>query len=92
MIEQTITVGNIIEITSIFGASLTVFITMKNTVTNLSDDVTRMQGEIAKLAVIVTKMAVTDVRLTNIESDIRELRHGRGFIRASVDREYDDRK
>lgn len=88
MIEQTITIGNIIEIASICAGGLTVFITLRNTVSNIKDDVVAMQTEIKKLAEVITKMAVTDIRLTNIEQDIRELRHGRGFIREATDREY----
>ena len=91
MIEQTITVGNIIEIVSILAGGLVVFITLKNTVANIKDDVAGMQTEIKKLADVITKMAVTDIRLTNLEQDIRELRHGRGFVqggRVGVDGEY----
>jgi prefoldin subunit 5 len=90
MIEQTITIGNIIEIVSIIGGGVTVFVTLRNTVSNIKDDVAGMQTEIKKLADIITKMAVTDIRLTNLEQDIRELRHGDGFVRGNrgVDREY----
>lgn len=90
MIEQTITIGNIIEIASILGGGLAVFITLKNTVSNIKDDVAGMQQEIKKLADVITKMAVTDIRLTNLEQDIRELRHGEGFVRGNkgIDREY----
>jgi len=91
MIEQTITIGNIVEIASILGGGLIVFITLRNTVANMKDDVVGMQNEIKKLADVITRMAVTDVRLTNLEQDIRELRHGRGFVqgeRSGIDREY----
>lgn len=86
MIEQTITIGNIIEIVSILAGGLTVFVTLKNTVAHIKDDVNGMQFELKKLADVVTRMAVTDVRLTNLEQDIRELRHGHGFVQ--IDREY----
>lgn len=90
MIEQTITIGNIIEIASILGGGLIVFITLKNTVANIKDDVVGIQNELKKLADVITRMAVTDVRLTNLEQDIRELRHGRGFVQneRGIDREY----
>jgi len=90
MIEQTITIGNIVEIVAICGGGLTVFITLRSTVANMKEDVTAMQAEIKKLAEVITKMAVTDVRLTNVEQDIRELRHGEGFVKGprGIDREY----
>lgn len=90
MIEQTITIGNIVEISSILGGGLVVFITLKSTVTNLKEDVALLQIEIKKLSDVITRMAVTDIRLTNLEQDIRELRHGHGWITGptGIDREY----
>ena len=89
-IDFTITIGNIIEIGAILGGGGTVFVTLRNTVANMKDDVAAMQTEIKKLAEVITKMAVTDVRLTNVEQDIRELRHGRGFVQGpqGIDREF----
>lgn len=90
MIEQTITVGNIIEIAVIIGGGLSFFITLRSTVANVKTEVAGMQLEIKKLADVITRMAVTDLRLTNVEQDIRELRHGRGWIQGphGIDREY----
>ena len=90
MIEQTITIGNIIEIGSILAGGFTVFLTLRSTVANLKEQVGEMQTEIKKLADVITKMAVTDLRLTNVEQDIRELRHGRGWVQGphGIDREY----
>jgi len=90
VIEQTITVGNIIEITAIIGGGFSVLVTMRSTVTNIKTEVAAMQQEIKKLADVITRMAVTDLRLTNVEQDIRELRRGRGWIQGphGVDHEY----
>jgi len=90
MIEQTITIGNIVEIVAICAGGLTVFIMLRNTVANIKEDVSGMQIEIKKLSDVITKMAVTDVRLTNLEQDVRELRHGRGFVQGptGIDREF----
>jgi prefoldin subunit 5 len=88
MIEQTITIGNIIEIFSIIGGGLTVLVTLKNTVSNIRDKVDGMQKEIQKLAEVITKMAVTDLRITNLENEVRDLRHGRGFVQKAIDGEY----
>ena len=80
MIEQSITVGNIIEIITIACGGVAVFFTLKQTVSNISSKVEDMQVEIKELAKIITQMAVTDIRLTNLEQDVRELRHGEGWI------------
>lgn len=67
--------------------------TLRLTLKDLSLQFSGMQLEIKKLADVITRMAVTDVRLTNLEQDMRELRHGRGFIQGArkvggIDGEY----
>lgn len=87
MIEQTITVGNIIEIIVIGTGGVGVFFTMKNTVTNIKTEVAGIQLEIKKMGEILIAQAdirgelrVLGTRLTAAEGDIRELRHGDGYI------------
>lgn len=80
MIEQSITVGNIIEIVTIAAGGFGVFITMRNTVSSLTKQVETMQTEIKELAKIIVKMATTDLRLTRLEEDFRDLRKGNGWI------------
>lgn len=80
MIEQSITIGNIIEIVTIAAGGFGVFITMRNTVSSLTKQVDEMQDEIRELAKIVVKMATTDLRLSRLEEDYRELRKGNGWI------------
>lgn len=88
-IDPTITIGNIIEISSIIGGGLLVLIKLNNSVTLLKMDVTSMQREIVKIGDVLVKLAVTENRLSNIESDIRELRHGDGFVRGNFNRSVD---
>lgn len=97
MIEQTITIGNIIEIVVIGAGGISVFVTMRNTVTNIRTEVSGMQKEIKKLGeILITQadmrgeMRVLETRITASEQDIRELRHGDGFVKGSrgIDREY----
>lgn len=65
--------------------------------TSLETSISSIQHEIKKLGDVLVKMAdmrgelrVMDTRVTAVEQDIRELRHGDGFIRGprGVDREY----
>lgn len=98
MIEQTITVGNIIEIASILAGGLTVFITLRNTVANIKTEVAGMQLEIKKLGEILVAQAdirgelkVLSTRIAATEEDIRNLRKGEGFItgrRSGINGEY----
>lgn len=89
MIEQTITVGNIIEIMVIAAGGIGMFFTLKNTVANIKVEVDGMQKEIKKLGEILIaqadmrgEMKVINTRVTAVEQDIRELRHGEGFIQS----------
>jgi hypothetical protein len=88
MIEQTITVGNLIEITAILGGGLAAFFTLKSTVSHMKDDLKGMQDEIKKLGEILIAQAdirgelkVLGARIGTTEKDIRELRHGEGFVK-----------
>lgn len=80
MIDYTITIGNIIEIATILGGGLLVLLQLKNTVGNLKTDVTDMKAELKKVGEVLIKLAVTDTRIANLEQDIRELKHGEGFV------------
>lgn len=82
---DNINFANIIQILSILGFGGAILVTMKNNLANLKEDVVDMKLEIKKVGDVIIQMAVADTRLNNIESDIRDLRHGKGFI---VDREY----
>lgn len=88
MIEQTITIGNIIEIAVIGAGGISVFVTMRNTVASIKREVDSMQVELKKLGEILIaqanmrgEMRVLDTRVLAVEGDIRDLQHGRGFIR-----------
>ena len=85
MIDYTITIGNIIEVSAIVGGGALALITLRSTVNNLKDDMTDMKTEIKKVGEVLVKMAVTQTRLDNVEQDIRDLKHGRGFITARAD-------
>lgn len=98
-IDWTISFGSLLQMAGMVGGGLIVLVTLRNTVAALKDDVTSIQYELRQMAGILTKMAVAETRLDNadtriarVEADIRELRHGQGFVRgpAGIDREYAD--
>ncbi len=97
VIDYTITVGNLIEIASIIGGGVLVLITLRSDVnslkagaTALKDDLGQMQIEIKKIGEVLITQADQNRRILHLEDDVRELRHGRGFIQGDrgVDREY----
>jgi hypothetical protein len=49
VIDYTITIGNIIEISAIVGGGLLALVTLRSTVNNLKDDMIDMKEEIKKV-------------------------------------------
>jgi hypothetical protein len=104
IIDWTISIGNMVEIGAIIGGGLMVVWTLKADVNSLKSgaetlklDFGAMQAEIKKLGDILINLAdmrgeirVLDTRLTMAEQDIREIKHGDGFVKGprGVDREY----
>lgn len=85
IIQTDLSLANIIQIISILGLGGAILVTMRSNLTNLKEDVVDLKKDIKLVNEVLITMAVTDTRLTNIESDIRDLRHGKGFI---ADGEY----
>lgn len=97
MIDYTITIGNIVEIGSIILGGCAVLWTLKGDVKTLKADLSLMQAEIKKLGEIMVNLADIrgdikglGIRINTAEQDIREMKHGQGFIKGprGVDREY----
>ena len=97
MIDYTITIGNIVEIVSIVLGGTAVLYTLKNDVKTLKRDFLAIQDEIKKLGDILVNLAdirgdikTLSARIGMAEQDIREMKHGDGFIKGprGVDREY----
>jgi hypothetical protein len=89
-VDYTITVGNIIEIASIVIGGLYALATIKSNVGLLKVEVSEMQSEIRKISEVLINQADQNRRIIHLEEDVRELRHGRGFVQGprGVDHEY----
>ena len=87
MIDQTITIGNIVEILTIIGGGFAAFVSMRSTVARVMADLLDVKADIKALNQVMIAMAVADQRLSAVELDIREMKHGKGFIRESIERE-----
>ena len=95
IVDATITIGNIIEIGTIAGGGIIALATVRNSVFNLrseiknmKDDFVDMKKDIKALGEVMVKMAVTDQRLLGVEQDVRELKHGRGFVQHEIQGEW----
>jgi hypothetical protein len=56
----------------------------------LKTEVGSMQTEIKKISEVLINQADQNRRIIHLEEDLRELRHGRGFVQGErgIDREY----
>lgn len=89
-VDYSITVGNMIEIGSILVGGLFALATIKSNVNSIKIEVNEMQTEIKKIGDVLINQADQNRRIIHLEEDVRELRHGRGFVQGprGVDREY----
>ena len=88
MFDPTITIGNIIEIGTILSGGVVAVILLRQTVYQLRAEVGELKVDVKALNKVVVELAVTDRRLLSVEEDIRELRHGRGFVRGAIEGEW----
>jgi hypothetical protein len=56
-----------------------------------SAEISELKNETKKLGDVLTAIAVQGTRLDRLETDLQDLRHGRGFIASSINREYGGR-
>ena len=90
MINWSIDAGNILTfITMLVTASIFVG-RVQTSLTTLKDDVSHLEKRqdalneaFNQLGKILTQVAVQDSRLTMMEKNIDELRHGQGYIRSA---------
>ena len=51
-------------------------------------EISELKKEFKKFGEILINQADQNRRIIHLEEDVRELRHGRGFVRESIEREY----
>lgn len=99
--DFTITLGSMIETGSILAGGIYALAMLKTTVVALKgevaeskretkDSISEIQSEIKKIGEVLINQADQNRRLIHLEDDVRELRHGRGFVQGErgIDREY----
>lgn len=80
MIDWHVSIGTLIEVGAILLGGLAFLWGMRTRVDIMAVELTALKSEISKLSDILTKLAVYDQRILNVETDVKEMRHGIGFI------------
>jgi len=95
IVDATITVGNIIEICTIAGGGILALATMRTKISNLTQrfesiqlDFSDMKKDIKAIGDVKVEMAIINQRLLGTEQDVRELKHGRGFVQEEIRGEW----
>ncbi len=80
----------LLQIVVIISGGIFALATLRSTVGRLASDIVDVKAELKKLGDVLVTLAVTSKRLDNAEEDIRDLKHGRGFIqnRPGINGEY----
>ena len=78
--DATITLGTVIQTILVVAGGFTFLITMGNAVKTLGTDVVDLKQDIKKLNENVIQIAVQNTRINRLEEDIRDLKHGKGFV------------
>lgn len=87
MIDWTFNVGTIIQIVVIAGAAMAFVVAVKGDVSTVKENISNIKEELKELRKVLTTQVDHDGRLARAEHDIRELRadikeirHGEGFV------------
>lgn len=80
MLDFSINVGVIVQTVIFVGGGLIAFGILKRTVTEMEQEIVEIKKDQKDLTKTLAQIAVQDSRLNRLEQDLRDLRHGRGFI------------
>lgn len=93
MIDYSVRLGDLLVVGSL--ASSGVIYAFKSgrfaeSIKNMQREIVALQKLAESIAALLTTVAVQKTELENIREDVRELKHGEGFVRGvhGIDREY----
>ena len=88
-VNWNISIGDIALVLTMMGGAAAMFFGVKADVRVVKHDLHMLNDKVSimgeawiKMGDVLTKVAVQDERLNRVEEDMRELRHGDGFVRA----------
>ena len=79
-IDFSINIGVVVQTIVILGGGLIVYGALRQSVKSMEHEILEIKKDQRNLASAVASIAVQDSRLNRLEQDLRDLRHGRGFV------------
>lgn len=93
MIDWNVRVGDLLIVGSLAGTGVVYAFKsgrFAESIKNMQQEIKALKEVANSIASLLTTVAVQKTELENIREDVRELKHGEGFVRGikGIDREY----
>lgn len=93
MIDWNVRFGDLLVVGSLAGTGVVYAFKsgrFAESIKNMQKEITALKELAHNITALLTTVAVQKVELENIREDVRELKHGEGFVRGpkGIDREY----
>lgn len=93
MIDWNVRVGDLLVVASLAGSCIVYAFKsgrFAESIKNMQREIVALQKLAESITALLTTVAVQKTELENIREDVRELKHGEGFVRGvrGIDREY----
>lgn len=93
MIDWNVRIGDLLVVASLAGTGIVYAFKsgrFAESIANMQKEIVALKDALKVIGDVLTLVAVQKVEIKNIQEDIKELKHGEGFVRGSsgIDREY----
>ena len=80
ILDMTVTLGNLLTIVGFILSGMMAFLAMRSDLRILNMQVESLDKRLQQLGNVVRDLAIQDQRISVIEEQIEDLRHGRGYV------------
>lgn len=93
MIDWNVRIGDLLVVASLIGTGIVYAFKsgrFAESIKHMQKEIVALKDNLKVIGDVLTMVAVQKTEIKNIQEDIKELKHGDGFVRGSkgIDREY----
>lgn len=94
MIDWNVRIGDLLVVASLAGTGIIYAFKsgrFAESIANMQKEIVALKDALKVVGDVLTLVAVQKTEIKNIQEDIKELKHGEGFVRGAkgIDREYE---
>lgn len=94
MIDWNVRIGDLLVVASLVGTGIVYAFKsgrFAESIANMQEEIVALKNNLKVIGDVLTMVAVQKTEIKNIQEDIKELKHGDGFVRGpkGIDREYE---